>query len=59
MDIFQETRDKVKILDVCNLLGIKLNKNYKCICPFPDHKEKTPSFSISVSKNIFYCFRLQ
>ena len=56
MDIFKQTKDRVKILDVCNLLGIKLNKNYKCLCPFPNHKEKTPSFSISTSKNIFYCF---
>lgn len=56
MDIFQEIRNQVKILDVCNLLGISLNRNYKCLCPFPNHKEKTPSFSVSPSKNIFCCF---
>jgi DNA primase len=25
-------------------------------CPFPDHKEKTPSFSVSQGQQFFYCF---
>lgn len=54
MDIFKEVENRVKITDTCNLLGIKLNKNQKCLCPF--HKEDTPSFSIHTDKNIFYCF---
>ncbi len=56
MDIFKEIRERVDILKVCDVLGIKLNRNYKAICPFADHKEKTASFSISPSKNIFCCF---
>lgn len=56
MDIFKEVKSRVKITDVCNLLGIKLNRNHKSLCPF--HKEKTPSFSIHPEKNIFSCFRL-
>lgn len=25
-------------------------------CPFPDHAEKTPSFSVSGNKQLYYCF---
>ena len=54
MNIFEEVKNRVDIRDVCGLLGIKLNRNNKCLCPF--HKEDTPSFSILPEKNIFNCF---
>src|SRR2546426_10253049 len=32
----------------------KKGSNWMACCPF--HKEKTPSFSVSATKGIFYCF---
>ena len=26
------------------------------LCPFPDHNEKTPSFSVSVNQGLYHCF---
>ncbi|MBR2865088.1 MAG: DNA primase [Elusimicrobiaceae bacterium] len=35
----------------------KAGKTWKACCPF--HKEKTPSFSVSSEKGLFYCFGCQ
>ncbi|MDQ7022440.1 MAG: CHC2 zinc finger domain-containing protein [Candidatus Gracilibacteria bacterium] len=40
---------------------IKLKKagtNYKAVCPFPGHNEKTPSFMVSPCKAIGLLFRV-
>lgn len=53
-------KDQIKDADLVQIIeneGIKLKRegaNYKCCCPF--HNEKTPSFVVSPSKNIYHCF---
>lgn len=34
----------------------KSGANYKSVCPFPGHNEKTPSFVVSPTKQLGYCF---
>lgn len=54
--LLDEVLDRVDILDIVTQY-VKLRKsgkNYLGLCPF--HKEKTPSFTVSTEKQIFYCF---
>lgn len=58
-EIIQEILDKTDILDVIND-HVKLQRRgarYLGLCPF--HHEKTPSFSVTPDKGLFYCFGCQ
>lgn len=55
-DIIEEVRMKNDIVDVVSQY-VKLNRkgsSYFGLCPF--HNEKTPSFSVTPSKQMYYCF---
>ncbi|MBR2246918.1 MAG: hypothetical protein IJ880_07845 [Bacilli bacterium] len=54
MDFIREVKRRADIVKVAEHYGIKLDRSYKCVCPF--HKEKTASFSVSPRKQIWHCF---
>ncbi len=59
-EIIEEVRSRNNIVDVISECGVALRQvgnNHKALCPF--HEEKTPSFSVSSDKQIFYCFGCQ
>lgn len=49
-------KERLSIVDVVSsyMTVEKAGKNYKARCPF--HNEKTPSFSISPDRGMYYCF---
>ncbi len=56
ISILDEVLEKVNILDIVSQY-VKLRRtgrNFVGLCPF--HKEKTPSFTVSTEKQIYYCF---
>jgi DNA primase len=58
-ETIQEVLLRADIVDVLSdyVLLKKGGANYKGLCPF--HHEKTPSFTVSPSKGLFYCFGCQ
>ncbi len=55
-DTIEEVKLRVDIVDVVSehVALKKQGKDYMGLCPF--HDEKTPSFSVSPSKQLYYCF---
>lgn len=55
-DKITEIKNRADILDIISesVLLKKAGRNYIGLCPF--HSEKTPSFTVSPDKQIYYCF---
>ena len=55
-DVVDKIKSEVDIVDfISEYIHLKKSgTNYMGLCPF--HSEKTPSFSVSPSKEIFHCF---
>lgn len=57
-DFIEKVRDSSNIIEVISQFTQlkKAGANYQGLCPFPDHREKTASFSVSESKQLYHCF---
>lgn len=55
-DVIEQVRQANDVVDVIGgyLRLKKAGRNFVALCPF--HSEKTPSFSVSVDKQIYHCF---
>ena len=55
-DLIEEVRERTDIVNlISSYVNLKRNgNNYVGLCPF--HSEKTPSFSVSPQKQMYYCF---
>lgn len=56
MDLISEIKARTDIIQVISAYVPlkKAGKDYKALCPL--HGEKTPSFTVSAEKQLFYCF---
>ncbi len=56
-----EVREAANIVEVASEFTAlrRQGTRFSGLCPYPDHQEKTPSFSVSPDRGFYYCFGCQ
>lgn len=54
----EQVREAANIVEVASEFTAlrRVGARFSGLCPYPDHQEKTPSFSVAPDKNFYYCF---
>jgi DNA primase len=54
----EEVREAANIVEVASEFTAlkRQGTRFTGLCPYPDHQEKTPSFSVSPERGFYYCF---
>jgi DNA primase len=54
----EEVREATNIVEVTSEFTAlrRQGARFSGLCPYPDHQEKTPSFSVSPDRGFYYCF---
>jgi DNA primase len=57
----EEVREAADIVEVTSEFTAlkRQGARFSGLCPYPDHQEKTPSFSVSPDRGFYYCFGCQ
>ena len=55
IEAVRETANVVEVASEFTALR-RQGTRYTGLCPYPDHSEKTPSFSVTPNKGFYYCF---
>ena len=57
----EQVREAANIVEVASEFTAlrRAGARFSGLCPYPDHQENTPSFSVAPDKNFYYCFGCQ
>lgn len=57
----EDVREATNIVEVASEFTAlrRQGARFSGLCPYPDHQEKTPSFSVSPDRGFYYCFGCQ
>src|SRR5215208_4062582 len=57
----EEVREAAGIVEVASEFTAlsRQGTRFAGLCPYPDHQEKTPSFSVTPDQGFYYCFGCQ